>query len=188
MSAMRSQAGHRVTDWPCYRRGGPIAVNRARASSSRAAIMSLTSASSGVSARPGPESERPAGPPCRARAVPCPLTSADRDHAASANPARGAGYHALFRALVSLTQDIRLIGRQLDRPPGCLNCPPNWTFCALTRCEDAGSVEGLPTDRGRRYVADRTPGRRPGGAGRAWSGWQAVAAAARIAVARRGEG
>ena len=59
--------------------------------------------------RPGLKSERPAGPPCRARAVPCPLTSADRDHAASANPARGAGYHALFRALVSLTQYIRLL-------------------------------------------------------------------------------
>jgi len=48
--------------------------------------------------RPSLKSERPAGPPCRARAVPCPLTSADRDHAAPANPARGAGYHALFRA------------------------------------------------------------------------------------------
>ena len=31
--------------------------------------------------------------------IPCPLTSADLDHAASANPARGSGYHALFRAL-----------------------------------------------------------------------------------------
>jgi hypothetical protein len=46
---MRSQAGRRVAVlspwWP-----GPIAVNRAWASSSWAAIMSLTSASSGVSA------------------------------------------------------------------------------------------------------------------------------------------
>ena len=61
--------------------------------------------------RPGLKSERPAGPPCRAQAVPCPLTSADREHAASANPARGAGYHALFRTLVSLTQYIRYVRR-----------------------------------------------------------------------------
>ena len=65
--------------------------------------------------RPGLKSERPPGPPCRARAVPCPLTTADRDHAASANPAPGAGYHALFRALVSLTQYIRSVFQHLRR-------------------------------------------------------------------------
>jgi hypothetical protein len=49
MSAMRSQAGRWVTGWPCYRRGGQARsrVNRAWASSGWAAIMSLTSASSG---------------------------------------------------------------------------------------------------------------------------------------------
>ena len=131
MSAMRSQAGRRVTGWPCYRRGG-----QADRGEPRLGVVELggdhvldVGLQRGVR-RPGLKSERPAGPPCRARAVPCPLTSADRDHAASANPARGAGYHALFRALVSLTQYIRLIVRRRLPRGAWQRRVQIWGFCA----------------------------------------------------------
>jgi hypothetical protein len=48
-----------------------------------------------------------------------------------ANPARGAGYHALFRALVSLTQYIRRSARQPGLPDG-------WLAARRTGCSASG--------------------------------------------------
>ena len=144
MSAMRSQAGCRVAVlspwWPA-----PIAVNRAWASSSWAAIMFLTSPSAGCP-QARPEIRTACGAAGRARAVPCPLMSADRDHAASANPARGAGYHALFRALVTLTQYIRLAPS-----PGQPICRPSRTQTAVLLRKRANINLGPRRSQGRRF-------------------------------------
>ena len=127
---MRSQAGRRVTGWPCYRRGGQADRGEPRPGAVELGGDHVLDAGLQQGVRgPGLKSGRAAGPPCRARAVPCLLTPPDRDHAARANPARGAGYHALFRALVSLTQYIRrsewlqnptesFTGVHITAPPG----------------------------------------------------------------------
>ena len=126
--------------WP-----GRSPENRALASSSWAAIMFLTSASSGCR-RPVLKSERPAGPPCRARAVPCPLTSADRDHAALANSAHGAGYHASVPGSASLPQYIRrYVQPQASRVPSTRHADPIDLVPGAAARREPAQVFGLLT-------------------------------------------
>ncbi len=110
MSAVKSQAGRRG-DWLAVLspgRPGPIAVNRARASSSRAAIMSLTPASSEVSAgqawnQSGLRGRR--AEPGRYR-----VRRRQRTGITLRRPIQRAALDIKLcsRALVSLTQNIRL--------------------------------------------------------------------------------